>query len=153
MDYSGKLLPFVKHDGGRAAAGFKGKVGDCATRAIAIAAQLPYLQVYDRINAIGKQEKRREAFRSTARNGVSNKTIKTYMKELGWTWVPTMSIGSGCHTHLRPGELPMRRLVVRVSKHVLAVIDGVMYDDNDPSRGGTRCVYGYYYLIGQDHGT
>jgi hypothetical protein len=29
-------IPFVRHDGGRAAAGFKGKTQDCVTRAIAI---------------------------------------------------------------------------------------------------------------------
>jgi len=34
------MIKFVKHDGGRAAAGFKGKSGDCVTRAIAIATGL-----------------------------------------------------------------------------------------------------------------
>lgn len=55
-----------------------------------------------------------------------------------------MLIGQGCRVHLRQGELPHGRLVVSVSKHLTAVIDGVIYDTHDPSRGGMRCVYGYY---------
>jgi hypothetical protein len=55
-----------------------------------------------------------------------------------------MGIGTGCKVHLRDGELPMGRLIVKVSKHVVAVIDGVINDTHDPSRNGTRCVYGYY---------
>jgi hypothetical protein len=36
------MTKFRYDDGGRKAAGFKGRAGDCVTRAIAIAAQLPY---------------------------------------------------------------------------------------------------------------
>ena len=35
------------NDGGRAAAGYKGQTGDCVTRAIAIATERPYREVYD----------------------------------------------------------------------------------------------------------
>jgi hypothetical protein len=55
-----------------------------------------------------------------------------------------MQVGSGTKVHLRDGELPMGRLVVAVSNHVTAVIDGVVHDTHDPSRGGTRAVYGYW---------
>jgi hypothetical protein len=55
-----------------------------------------------------------------------------------------MRVGSGCRVHLRADELPPGRLIVRVSKHVAAVIDGVIHDTFDCSRGGTRCVYGYF---------
>ena len=55
-----------------------------------------------------------------------------------------MQIGSGCTVHLRDGELPMGRLLVSVSKHLVAVIDGVIHDLSDPSRNGTRCVYGFW---------
>jgi hypothetical protein len=46
--------------------------------------------------------------------------------------------------HLRADELPSGTLIVKVSKHLSAVIDGVIQDTHNPSRGGTRCVYGYY---------
>ena len=55
-----------------------------------------------------------------------------------------MKIGSGCRVHLRERELPSGRLIVSVSRHMVAVIDGVIHDTHDPSRGGTRCVYGYW---------
>jgi hypothetical protein len=55
-----------------------------------------------------------------------------------------MKIGSGCQTHLREGELPMGRLIVKTSKHLVAVINGIIHDTADPSREGTRCVYGYW---------
>jgi hypothetical protein len=44
----------------------------------------------------------------------------------------------------RNGELPIGRLIVSVSKHLVAVVDGVIHDTHDPSRAGTRCVYGYW---------
>ena len=46
--------------------------------------------------------------------------------------------------HLRADELPPGRLVVSVTHHLTAVIDGVIHDTHDPSRGGTRCVYGVW---------
>lgn len=46
--------------------------------------------------------------------------------------------------HLRDGELPEGRLIVRVSGHLVAVINSVIHDTHDPSREGTRCVYGYF---------
>ena len=70
--------------------------------------------------------------------------FKDYMVSLGFEWTPTMKVGSGCRVHLRPGELPKGRLVVAVSRHYTAVIDGTVHDIGDPCRGGTRCVYGYW---------
>ena len=70
------------------------------------------------------------------------------MTSLGFIWHPTMQIGSGCKVHLRADELPPGRLVVMVSKHSAAVIDGVLHDTHDCSRNGTRCVYGYWKLQG-----
>jgi hypothetical protein len=55
-----------------------------------------------------------------------------------------MTIGAGCQVHLLANELSKGRLIVKVSKHLTAVIDGVIQDTHNPSRGGLRCVYGYY---------
>ena len=76
--------------------------------------------------------------------GVHPEVWKPYIAELGWSWVPVMGIGSGTTAHLAPGEIPDGRLVVRCSRHLVAVIDGVIRDTHDPARGGTRAVYGYY---------
>lgn len=138
-------MRFNYDDGGRQSAGFKGTAGDCVTRAIAIALRVPYRQVYADLKSLAKLERPRKGRkRSSVRDGVSKRTIRRYLGLRGWQWVPTMQIGSGCRVHLRDGDLPHGRLIVSVSRHMCAVIDGVIHDTTDPSRGGTRCVYGYY---------
>ena len=139
-------MRWVADDGGREAAGWKGRAGDCVVRSIAIATDLPYNMVYEAMGEFIKANERkpRRGKPSSSRNGVSKATCRKFMAELGWTWTPTMSIGSGTTVHLRDGELPPGRLVVACSKHYTAVVDGVIHDDHDPSRDGTRAVYGYY---------
>lgn len=141
-------MPFVEDDGGRALAGFKGQTGDCAARAVAIAAELPYREVYDRLAELGKRHERRGKRKrsiSHPRTGVYRPTMHRFLvDELGWTWTPTMQIGQGCKVHLRADELPEGRLIVSLSKHYAAVVDGVLHDTHDSSRDGTRCVYGIW---------
>lgn len=169
-------MKFILNDGGRAAAGYRGTAGDCVTRAVAIASGRPYQEIYQLLSS-GAGSERRSRGRS-ARNGIftSRKWFKAAMESLGFRWVPTMHIGSGCQVHLTDGELPMGRLVVSVSKHYTAVIDGVIHDTWNPEReiavfsqfegwqtadlkpgeqrnqNGVfsirrRCVYGYWELV------
>lgn len=147
-------MEFIYNDGGRKSAGFRGDAGDCVTRAIAIATQIPYREVYAMINSMGKESPKhrltrvrgqvRYVQRSSARTGVLKPDTRRIMAFLGWTWTPTMAIGSGCKVHLKADELPKGRIIASVSKHLVAVIDGVIHDTYDCSRDGTRCVYGYY---------
>jgi hypothetical protein len=139
-------MEFQYNDGGRSAAGYKGKTGDCTCRAIAIATKMPYAYVYMLLNDSALQQRitKRQPKRGSPRTGIYRTTIRRIMETLGWCWTPTMQIGSGCKVHLRDGELPPGRLVVSVSKHIVAVVDGVIQDTHDPSRRGTRCVYGYW---------
>lgn len=148
-------MTFVHNDGGRAGADLVGDVGDCVTRSIAIATQRPYREVYDALHATAlgddaymkslKQRYGKNARRhASPRDGVNKKIYENYLKEIGWIWTPTMHIGSGCKVHLVADELPPGRLIVRLSKHMCAVIDGVVHDTYDPSRDGKRCVYGYW---------
>lgn len=134
------------NDGGRGAAGYRGDAGDCVTRALAIAAEMPYQQAYDLVNSacVGEALGAKYRGKSSARTGVHKPTRKALLASLGWKWTATMGFGTGCRVHLRADELPPGRLIVAVSKHLVAVIDGVIHDTYDPSRGGTRCVYGYY---------
>jgi len=138
-------MQLILSDGGRAAAGFIGTTGDCVVRAVAIASNRPYREIYDALSQGVRKYEKHKAHRS-ARNGVKTNRpwFKNYMVSLGFQWVPTMHIGSGCTVHLRDGELPEGRLVVSVSKHYVAVINGVVHDIYNPSRDGTRCVYGYW---------
>lgn len=139
-------MKFIYNDGGRAECGFKGEARDCVCRAIAIATQKPYIEIYALISEFAKKERtgKRKRGISSPRTGVYKNTIKKIMEHLGWKWVPTMQIGQGCKVHLKAEELPAGRLVVSVSKHCTAVIDGVIHDTYDCSRGESRCVYGYY---------
>jgi hypothetical protein len=141
-------MKFINNDGGRHDAGYKGETRDCVTRAIAIITSKPYKEVYDAINYYGKIEKltKKKSKRSNARNGVFRRTYDKYLKSLGYEWTPTMLIGQGCKVHLRSDELPSGRLIIKVSKHITSMIDGVLHDTYDCSRNGTRCVYGYYKL-------
>lgn len=145
---------WVYDDGGRQAAGYHGTAGDCVCRAVAIASGRSYAEVYTRLaagNAAQRNTKRGRtdphAGQRTAREGicVRRKWFRDYMHELGFVWFPTMRIGHGCEVHLRADELPAGRLVVNVSRHMVAVVNGIIHDTHDPSRDGTRCVYGYYY--------
>ena len=172
-------MTFTYNDGGRAAAGYKGSTGDCVVRAVAIATQQPYQTVYDALaKGMGTQRKSKNdpTSHKSVRNGVSvrRKWFKEYLTKLGWTWTPTMGIGTGCKVHLVYDELPVGRLIVAVSKHYTAVIDRQIHDTGDPQRCITvidrdvgqalkpgqwrnvngvcslqrRCVYGYWSHTG-----
>ena len=120
-------------DGGRGGAGFKGKAGDCVCRAVAIASGRPYAEVYAALS--GGSGTERLSRGASARNGihVRRQWFKSYMRSIGFKWTPTMGIGTGCRVHLVSSELPAGRLVVSVSKHYTAVVDGVIHDTHNPS--------------------
>lgn len=135
-------MQFVYDDGGRSKY-FKAKnVDDCVCRAIAIGTGMDYKEVYELINKYAGKERRSD--KSSARNGVHKDTFKKLLKDLGWVWHPTMTVGSGCTVHLDENELPSGTLIVSVSKHLTCVKDGVIHDTYDCSRDGSRCVYGYF---------
>jgi hypothetical protein len=141
-------MKFVFNDGGRAVAGYKGKAGDCCVRAFAIATGRSYQEVYDLVNKLSGKERQgsRKRGMSNARTGVHKATAHKVAYELNRfvRWVPCMAIGSGAKVHTREDELPKGRIVVSLSKHYAAVIDGVLHDTYEDNRGGTRCVYGYW---------
>lgn len=139
-------MRFQYDDGGRSKYFKTENVGDCVCRAIAIGTGEDYKAVYDRLNQMSKTERTsmRKQGRSSARNGVYKQTFHKLLEEMGWTWHPTMQIGSGCKVHMREDELPKGRVIVSLSKHLSCVIDGVIHDTYDCSRGETRCVYGYW---------
>lgn len=124
-----------KNDGGRSKAGYVGSAGDCVVRAIAIVSGKDYQSVYDDLFRLSGK---------SPRQGVSKKIYHRYLLSIGFRWTPCMFIGSGCKVHLKKQELPDGKIICRLSKHLAAVIDGVIHDTFDPSRNGTRCVYGFY---------
>jgi len=158
---------FVFDDGGRKAAGFKGNTGDCVVRAIAITSGLPYKEVYKELTERNRQfvSKYKDQQRKgkptknakiaeklvnrgyTVRGGVYKEVYEPYLKQLGYNWHPAMSIGTGCKIHLHREELPTSgRLILCVSRHLTAYVNGTLHDTYDCSREGNRCVYGWYAI-------
>jgi hypothetical protein len=131
---------FVYTDGGRAEAGFRGEAGDCVARAVAVVTGKSYKEVYQDIASFLADN----GLPKSARNGVPKHLTKKYMASRGFSWTPTMRVGQGTTVHLRADELPSGRIVASVTRHLVAVLDGTIYDNHDPSRGGTRAVYGYW---------
>lgn len=124
---------YVYDDGGRSKYFKANKVGDCVTRAVAIASGRDYKEIYDMIAKVTKR---------TPRNGVFTRTaaFKKMMTDLGFTWVACMGIGTGCKVHLKGDELPAA-VAQRIITQLLLT---ECHDTYDSSRGGTRCVYGYW---------
>lgn len=148
-------LSWVYDDGGREAAGFQGHTGDCAARAVAIVTGRGYQEVYDDLAAFAAEHEAGRRARgkrtpSHPRTGYHSDTLRAYLAERGWRWVPTMEVGTGTRVHLSDdlydeiaflGEV---RVIVRLSRHYAAVAEGTIRDTHDPSREGTRAVYGYW---------
>lgn len=137
-------MNFQYNDGGRKESGYIGSAGDCVVRAIAIATELPYQKVYDDLFILNKNQHGKLRGASPRDGGTKKYTIKKYLNAIGWKFTPTMFIGSGCKVHLKENELPKGRIICNVSKHFVAVIDGVINDTYPCDRQETRCVYGYW---------
>ena len=151
--FSRSNLKLKVDDGGRSAAGYKGKAGDCVVRSIAIVTGMSYQKVYRdlynanenfRIISKTKLAKSLKQKNDSPRTGTHRVVLKKYLEKLGWKWTPTMFIGQGCKVHLKKEELPSGILIVSCSKHITVVKNGVLHDTYDCSRNGTRCVYGYW---------
>lgn len=139
-------------DGGREAAGFRGSARDCIVRAIAIAEEREYVVVYEDVDRWLKERfpiLHSEGRIGSARTGWFVVQVREYLGERGWSWTPTMKVGQGTRVHLRAEELPGGRIICQVSRHLVAVIDGVVRDTYDSTRGGNRCVYGYWRKPGE----
>lgn len=127
------MTTFIETDGGRSQY-FKGKAGDCATRAMAIALQLDYKDCYKELSAAhsAKTGKR------TARNGIYKDDFDNVLKKHGWVWHSAPKIDG---RKARYSDLPHGRVIARMAKHFAAVIDGAVHDSWD-SRD--KMVYGYW---------
>jgi hypothetical protein len=136
------LMEYIYCDGGRSKY-FKGKSRDCVCRAIAIASNRDYKEVYDSLKkALG-----------TPRNGVftQKKAFKDWMVANGFVWTPCSGIGVKTSVHFVKGELPTGRMVCSVAKHYVAVVDDKVYDTWDSrynSFNDLRRIYGYWEYKG-----
>lgn len=128
-------MEFTFNDGGRSKYFQANKVGDCVTRAIAIATGGDYKEVYNKVKSI---------IGYSPRSGVSNRDIQKVVKAFGGEWHACMGIGTGCTVHMDESELPKGTIIVNLSHHLSCIKNGVINDTHDCSRHGRRCVYGYW---------
>lgn len=126
---------WVYDDGGRAQAGYSfHSAGDCVTRAIAIATKMPYEIVADIVDKACHNRK------GSSQSGVYDPVIDGILTSLAWKKVKT-------NAHLNSDEFPPGRLILKVSRHLVALVEGVIHDTYDPSYHGSRRVYAYWEKI------
>lgn len=127
-------MTYQHTDGGRAAAGFVGKTGDCAARAMALALKIPYAQAYkviaDANAAAGK--------RRSVRHGVMRDVFGRVLSQHGWVWHPAPKFPG---RKARCSDMPLGIVIARQAGHFVCVIDGVPHDIFDCT---TKMIYGYW---------
>jgi hypothetical protein len=150
-----KRCRWRRNDGGRRAAGYDnaGDRGGCVPRAIAIASGVPYREVLDALTVATARYVKRFPRSWVARwikrsrdgrgydpaQGCYDKIYGAYLKSIGWQYNPVDG-----RLHLRTDELPPGRLIVRVYRHLVAVIDGEIHDTHNSGGSGWRPVIGYW---------
>jgi hypothetical protein len=129
-EYDMERISFSKNDGGREVAGYKGNTGDCVTRAIAIATETPYQDVYDSLYELGKnwegRSKIAKAIRRSPspRNGCHVPVAEKYLETLGWVKVKNK-------LKLDDDKFKSGRYICSVRRHYTSMIDGVLNDTWD----------------------
>ena len=130
-------LKYEYSDGGRAAAGFKGKAGDCVTRATAIFTGRPYKEVYKMMAAANKKC---GGIRS-ARNGVAEWAYKKVFAELG---IVEVKLPAGPNPTFSDAHEWHGDCIVTTPTHIAALINGVLHDTSDKRYYKRSDGFGYY---------
>jgi hypothetical protein len=131
-------MPWTYDDGGREIAKSNCQF-DCVTRACAIAMELPYQYITERLSAIAQRPFDDDFCRAPQMRGSLRNIYEKFLTTHGWEWVPF-------ETQIQTNELPKGRLIVRCyGTTLLAVVDGVLHDTYDSSRQGRRVIHGYFH--------
>ena len=115
------MIGFKHDDGGRAASGRRGTVGDCVVRAAAIASGRPYDVVY----RLASAEMKRVTEKRSARNGVAKRACDALYQQLGLVKVrlPSGPRPTYSEAHRLYGDC-----VVSTAKHHAALVGGYLRD-------------------------
>lgn len=126
------VVDFVHDDGGREAAGFRGKAaGDCATRACAIILGLPYRHVYKKMAEINAAVCSPGAKRRSPSKGVAVGAAKCVFASLGLIEVepPDGRMMTLTEAYNEFGDL---LAITNGGEHITAVLEGAARDVWDP---------------------
>ena len=127
-----RMVGYVYDDGGRAAAGYKGKTGDCVVRAYCILTGADYRDTYRDIADDNETRGQKRSVRSGANPNYSYPGLGLVKVKLPKGPRPTYT-----EAHERYGDC-----IVRTAKHVAAVVDGNLRDIFD----------GRTYLMDDEYG-
>lgn len=121
--------PWVCTDGGRSSSARPKQQNDCTVRALAIARDLPYDEAYDILKDAGRKSGRGFDFVKW----VASQPWATKISFPAVKGKRRMTPAQFCR------DYPKGIFILRVTKHLIAVRDGVIYDafENRPD----RCVY------------
>jgi len=131
------MASFVYNDGGRSEAGFKTQT-DCGIRAVAIACDISYK---DARGILKKAAKNGKQGNGQIANGIYKEDLNTALETLGFKWSPAPKFEGRKAKHY---DLPKGKVIAKMSKHFVAVIDNVIHDTWDSSE---KMVYGYWRKV------
>lgn len=119
-------MQYIKHDGGRSQHYGKKKTGDCVVRAIALATDGDYKQVFTDLCAISQP---------LGLFANDNLVWHQYLKNLGWQEIKLKRPWS------KVQDLDIHTGIVVIQRHIAAIVQGDLYDTGDCR---TSTVYSYW---------
>ena len=137
-------MKFKYDDGGRKAAGWKGKnAADCVPRAISIATGKNYRDIRSDLDAL--TTKMTGGLQTTTNNGTPNPVSYRYLDLTGWELVLTKG------QYLK--DIPRNGIYIAcIPRHMVTVINGIAHDTWDSTKSRrTKCgspkLEGYYRKV------
>ena len=123
------MLDYVMDDGGREAAGRKGRTGDCVTRALSILTERPYLECYKALAVANSQEKRGKGYgKVSASHGVAKPAYEKVYREFG---LEKVKLPAGAKPTFTEALATYGDCVVTTARHVCCLKDGALHDTWD----------------------
>ncbi|MBK1671093.1 hypothetical protein CKO28_24095 [Rhodovibrio sodomensis] len=134
--------PFRAEDGGRSTSKRPRQRNDCTVRALAVATGVSYDAAYDELKAAGRKASRKFRFREWA--------SKSRLGGCAFAWeaFPAVKGQKRMNPERFCRERPHGTYILKTAKHVFAVVDGVVIDE-EPVRAD-RCVYGAWRVVPAD---
>lgn len=130
---------FLPTDAGRSTSRRPRQSNDCTVRALALVTGLPYDEVYDRCALEG----RKCGKGMHLKDWLPAATVGGY--RFVWTPFPAIKGQRRMNPVTFARKYPEGRFILRLSKHVVACVNGVIMDTSEnqgPMGLGWRCVYG-----------
>jgi len=132
-------LKYCEDDGGRAAADYKGIAKDCVVRAISIATQQPYTQVYQDFMSLmraapyymwhKKTKSDQLILNPSPRNGISHELMSKYLESRGFTYVALLPAMPLSLESINILNLPSSAVLFEINDNHLTVIrNHTLYD-------------------------